>query len=139
MARKIVVGSGKSQVTISPEMSLMVERILKQTSPKILDRLEDTVDAIEANAVAKWPVGKDRKGREHSKDLFEKALRIAGTDAIEANLTNTADYSYMIKSQKNGLGGKSPYQELMRKPAIEAGEKLAEVLAADIAAIAGGK
>lgn len=139
----IVVGRGRNQITVGPELAAMVQRVLDQSAPEIAKQLDETISTIRGNAESRWPVGKEHKGklagRPHSRDMMQQGIRIVDANTIEAFLFNPAPYAYKIKSHQNSLDGRSPFQELMRKPAIAAGEQLAATLGHVLGEIAEGR
>lgn len=115
----------------------LVRRVADGVAPMALDRMGATAEQIADNARTDWPVSK-RDDRPHSRDLIETG-DAAGDGKVVAFVLVPVDYAFYIKSYKNGLKGKSPWQELLRKPGVAAGKALAQVCAADLAKLAGGR
>jgi len=130
-----VVRAGGSSITIGDELQQQVVGYLDQVAPKVTGRLRDEVDALRVDAEADWPVGKERD-RVHSRELFETELVVIG-DAIHARLRNPAEYLYKIKSEQNGLGGKSAFVRLIRSPARARAKQIADDLQTELVALWG--
>ena len=134
------IGRGSASLEVSGELTRMVEKVIRELAPTVVDALEREVEALTLSAAAQWPVGDDKEGRYaknkdqpyHSADRFFTGIRFVG-DGIEAFIDNDAvnrkgqRYFYYIKS-----GGVSPLQVLIRKPLKKISLELAKELADDI-------
>jgi hypothetical protein len=99
----------------------IVRRAINNAQPGLLPILEAEISKLHSNARASWPV---KTGT--SRDALDSGVRLVANNMLEAFLVNTADHSPYIRGKK--LGGKSPYQELIRKPGIKLAPKLADML-----------
>lgn len=133
----ITITKGSVSAKMSGGLAEAVKNALRKCDPVAVPIMERAIVTLQANAEAKWPKGRER-GREHSKDMFENGLRTA-SDGVEAFLRNQADYAFYIKSDKNGLGGKSAFQVLLRKPLKESAASAAKEIAENVGALLGGK
>lgn len=115
---------------------------LRQAGPTILDTIRDGAERVMAAAVNRWPVGRPlRTGRLanpiHSRDRFSIVERVTH-DVVEVSLTNAAPYTRFIKSMQHGLGGKSAWQVLVRRPwAVEA-KRIVDESGDELRRLAGG-
>jgi len=103
------IKEGSSTLTIDDrELQKMILRVIKESSPVVLETLERVRDEILAAAKKDWPVqtGTSKFGL----DGFE---RVTPTN-LSVGIDNPVEYVYYIKA--NDLGGKSPWQELVIKP-----------------------
>ena len=135
MARQYRAGRGSTEVVLSGHIEAMVENTLRNMMPTTKATIERHLGAIEASAIDRWPVGKSRKGSNHSREKMDSAVRILGPDEIDGIVRNNADYAYYIKTEQNGLDGKSPFQELIRKPLKAAEKDIAQAVADDLTAL----
>lgn len=72
-------------------------------------------------------VGQPR--RPHSRDLLEQVIQVdpgSGTITGKIVIDTKGNYAVKIKSDKNGLGGGSPWQILVRKPVRAAAKVIAK-------------
>jgi hypothetical protein len=123
-------------------LDAMVSRLTNKSGPTVLKQMDTSAKQIETNAVFRWPIGKPRRPgapqREHSRDLID-----SGSSTTSAGLVSfvvvPVDYAFYIKTNQQGLNGKSPWQELLRKPGIAEGKALAARCADDLKKLAGGK
>jgi hypothetical protein len=134
----IKVGNKYASVEVSDELENMIKRVVSESAPTIIDRLEEVTTELREQAVPDWPVGRER-GRPHSKDLFESGVRLSGRTSIEGYVSNDAGYSWYIKPKSGPHAGKSVFTTLIRRPGRKAGKQLAADLASDIKKLAGGK
>lgn len=79
---------------------------------------------------------KGKPRREHSADLFEVGLRVPDEDRVISEVLNPAKYLFVIKSDQHGLGGKSAFVELLRKPGRAMARPLAEKIVVALAKLA---
>lgn len=126
----IVIGRGAASAVLSGGIEQAIRETLSRLAPTLGRRVEAEAERLERGAVGRWPIGRDR-GRPHSRDLFDSGLRIV-SDGIEGFVSNRAPYIIYIKTMKNGLQGKSPYQELLRKPLRAAAKTVAGECADDV-------
>jgi hypothetical protein len=133
MTMQIWLGKGGGQVQADREVASAVERVLRAAHGRVVERLERAADRIGVPAEARWPVGKER-GKPHSRDLFERGLRLPRKGVLEAFVRNGASYAYYVRSMKGGLGGKSAFVELLRKPLRTEARMVADELADDLKA-----
>lgn len=122
-------------VELSSDPEALLRGMVQRLAPTVSGALERAADTLEASARGSWPVGKRRGrdvGRPHSRDMFTSALEVSPSE-IRGVVRNTAKYAYFIRSSQNGLGGKSAYVTLVRKPAQLAARALATELASDLA------
>ena len=135
-------GPTGSGVTANGALDAMVARLTKGTGPTVLKEMNVSTKQIETNAVYRWPIGKPRRPgapqREHSINLITSGQ--SSTDrGVFTYVLVPVDYAFYIKTNQQGLNGKSPWQELLRKPGIAEGKALAARCADDLAKLAGGK
>jgi hypothetical protein len=133
----IKFGSGSATVTMSPQLNDMVRRLTAGSDRAVLAEMAESADKIYALAIGRWPVSKRQK-KMHSRDTIA-----AGTGSTSAGVSSfvvvPVAYAFYIKTKQNGLGGKSPWQELIRKPGIKEGKALAARCAVELALLAGGR
>jgi hypothetical protein len=130
-------GNGKAEVELEGEALGLVDRMLRGAPARVADTIESAVADIAANARERWPVGPAKKKGTHSRDEIENYLRVGG-DSIEGVVINAADYAIYVRSWKNGLLGKSAWQELIRKPGLDMASFIAKDIAADLIRLADG-
>lgn len=135
---KLKYGSGGNSLTLSGDLAASIEKALKNAVPKAVKLLEDGTTELEAGAVAGWPVGRDRRGRKHSRDLFEASIRLPDLETVDGVVENKAPYAFFIKSGQRGLGFKSASVVLLRRPAKKVAENIAKELAKGVGADIGG-
>jgi hypothetical protein len=132
VAKKIRIGRGRAMIDMDDTLHAMVERAVRRSNPRLIDRLEGEAADLHEDAVADWPV---KTGR--SRAALDHGLRLPSPDKIEAFVgvdTSKADYVYYIRED-----GKSTWHERVRKPGRERARKLAEALGRDmLVAIKGG-
>lgn len=133
----IRVGKGGSSIEMSSGLEDMVRRVLNESAPKVIETLERETAELRASAEASWPVGPDRGRRAHSRDLFDHGIRLPDGTTIEGFVSNSADYAWYIRTSRNGVNGNA-FQKLVRRPARKMGKRIAEDLADELAALAGG-
>ena len=144
---------GGTTVEVGDELQEFVQRMIRESLPAVLPRMESTMKDIMDAGVIRWPVqdrsvwvhrpgGGDRRGRrarrsgeEHSRNLFRVETVVTAKD-VRVRLTNSAPYVFKIKSSQNNLGGKHAWTVLLRTPARDAAKGLAEDLAVDLAELA---
>lgn len=142
MAR-FVVGRGNVTIEGNDGVADMVEALVREAAPRTIEALERELDKIIDEARAAWPVGRERegateKGRPHSRDLFTVKIVFDPDEfAVDAVIENTAgrgtssgDYAYKIKS-----GGVSPWQVHVVQKVKEAEQRLADILAEELARV----
>ncbi len=99
-------------------------------------KAQRATEKLIADARYKWPVNKrdNRPPRPHSRDLFRVEDRSDGGDRVRFVIQNDArdeqgtPYAFFIKTHQHGLGYKSPWTVLIRRPL----GKAVKVLARDI-------
>ena len=125
-------------ITTNGALEQLVKR-LTSSGPYIAKVMTKSAEDVAKNAKYLWPVAKrTRKSRPHSRDMIKTNSGHMG-DEIVSFVVIEVDYAFYIKSWQKGLDGKSPWQELLRKPGIAEGKRLGAVLAEDLADIAGGR
>lgn len=137
MARR-VIGRGRVRLELVSGVDELLEALFTEGARRLVDALERELDKIVEEARAAWPVGRERK-RPHSRDLFTVTLVFdpAGP-AVNAIIENTAgrgskekDYAYKIKTK----AGISPWQVHVLQRVKDAEQRLADLLAEEIAAV----
>ena len=124
-------------ITVNDALDRLVNR-LTNSGPYIARVMTKSAEDVAANAKYLWPVAKrTRASRPHSRDMIKTVAGKMG-DSLVSFVVIEVSYAFYIKSQQKGLGGKSAWQELLRKPGIAEGKRLGAVLAEDLADIAGG-
>ncbi|MCB9681837.1 MAG: hypothetical protein H6733_10220 [Alphaproteobacteria bacterium] len=139
---KVVLGSAKSGVVLSDDLSGYVRDVVDRLVPGTRQQLEEAAEKIATGAAAAWPVGRDRGRRPHSAELFETGLRIDKDGTVAAFVRNTADYAFYVRSSQVGSGSakKHAWTEIVRKPAQAQASALAAELGDLFATVAkGGK
>ena len=132
MAR-FTIGSGSVQLNVDDPLRDVAIRAAREAAPRTFAILESYADKLVADARAKWPVGRARKGvrdgegRAHSRDLLEAQIVVETNGTVRARIVNTADYAYKIKTAQNGVMG-SPWQILVNQPFKAATPGLVEAL-----------
>lgn len=128
MKKKIVAGS--TTITVDDtELQKTILNILRQAAPALLPALEEARDEVLAGAEKEWPVksGKSKAG-------FTTFEKVTG-DAVKVGIDNQVEYVYYIKA--NDLGGKSPWQELVVKPAKKKKEQITDKSFEDLRKLVG--
>lgn len=74
-------------------------------------------------ARARWPVS-DQMGKLHSRDRLKAVVTLSKVDEVRVRITSEAEYTKYIQARK--LGGKNPWIELVRKPARQRLDDLAQ-------------
>lgn len=74
-------------------------------------------------ARARWPVS-DVAGKTHSRDRLKATVTLSQVNEVRVTITSEASYTKYI--QARNLGGKNPWIELVRKPARERLDDLAQ-------------
>lgn len=119
---KLKFGTGSIRIEMDDTLDRMVRQAAEKVAPGVLTRIESSIERIEAEASAKWPVASGR-----SKEGLEAHTIISpDQNLIRGTITNNAPYAYFIKSGQNGLGGKSAVVELIGKPIRAEAKHLAE-------------
>lgn len=125
----IKVGKGKAEVTITGVLADGLEAQLREALGPVGDTIDGVAGRIQATAKADWPV---KSGR--SRDAITRSLRVH-PDAflVESVIYSDVPYAYYIISTKIGtkndsLRPRSPFQELLRKPAKAATSELKTTL-----------
>lgn len=136
----IKVGRGRTEVTITGALADGLEAELREALGPVGTTMQEEADAILKAAKAAWPV---KSGE--SRDSLKTALRVhPGEFKVEVQLYSPLAYVRYVKSTKVGdkedaVRNRSPFQDLLRKPAREAEKKLATVLPGVIGrALSGG-
>lgn len=129
----------KVEVDIGPQLDEYVKRVIRQAAPTVVPRMEQEIEDLLTVVRRDWPLGRDRRGRPHTRNAFEARL-VVTPDGVEAQIVNTlgAPYFFQIRSVQNNLDGKSPFVRLIRTPARKRAKALAEDLSEDLARLAGG-
>lgn len=115
------VGSGSLRLKVTDPFRDIAIRAVREMAPNTLRILESYVDKLVADAKARWPVGRARKGkldgegRTPSRELLEAEIVIETNGTVRGRVTNSAAYAYMIKTSQGGVNG-SPWQKLVNKP-----------------------
>jgi hypothetical protein len=136
----ITFRAGDATVKMSDDLRRMVDHVARGVAPAAVAVLEAQVEDVASEARADWPVGNERtavaeRGRAHSRDLVVDGVEVT-SDGIRAFVGNGAEYARYIKSSKNGLRGKSPWQELIRKPMLAAVVEVVDQLGPEIKRLA---
>jgi hypothetical protein len=123
----------------SKSLEAMVDRLM-DSGPALARVMTKSAEDVAKNARYLWPYGvrKYKSTRPHSRDMIRVSTGTVSGGEIVSFVEIKVDYAFYIKSWKNGLNGKSPWQELLRKPGIAEGKRLGAVLAEELAEIAGG-
>jgi len=107
---------------VSVEMSDTLEAymrvVIDQTTPRLLEQLEATAEAIYQNARRYWPRGTRSKypmprSEWRSRDMMHQEIRLVRGDKLQATVSNGAAYARYIKA--NNLRGSNPYYVLIKK------------------------
>jgi hypothetical protein len=123
---KVRVGRGSVVVEIDDGIADALLAAAEAALPGAVDVMKAELAAVVDAGRAGWPVGRDR-GEPHSRDLFEVDVRIDPVDfAVEGVITNRAPYAYKILLP-GGYG--SPWQKLIRKPTLDAAQRIADAVA----------
>jgi hypothetical protein len=100
----------------------VLERIAAVAGP-VLSRMETYGGRLLTNARAEWPVGRKAKAGPRSRDQLSMEIVLDSPDRVALRLYSGAEYTRYIKANK--LGGRNPWQVLLRKPAIDNADELA--------------
>ena len=107
-------------------------RAIDQARPGLLPVLEAEAQRLGENARAEWPV---KTGRSRAAIVY--GVRVVGGDGLESFVANTAAYVFYIKGRAQG--GKSAWQELIRKPGLASVPRLLEILGNAMGDVLGGE
>lgn len=120
----LTFGDARATVAMSDEFAALVRQAIDITMPGMVDKLEETASALEANARASWPV---KTGT--SRAALTSDVRLAPDySSIRARVACEVDYARYIVSPRIKSGSGSAFVELLRKPTEAAGAALAEEL-----------
>lgn len=158
------IGRGSVTIEVEDGSDELLFQLAQEAAPRAVAAIERELDAIVAAARAVWPVGerggtslrpgdtaggigelarrlRERADRPHSRDLFRVTLVVMPDLVVEGTITNVAgegtsspDYAYKIK-----VGELSPWQEYIVKKVREAEDRIAEILAEEMAAALDGR
>lgn len=113
---------------IDDALAARFDAIIRKVAPTVLERFEQEIEEIEADAHKNWPVGQrtyksgkviaKKANKPHSRDLFQIGIEYS-INGVSTFLLNEADYAYYIKSWQGNLVNQSPWQEYVRKPAFK--------------------
>ena len=119
---KVTFGRGSIRVNVDDGLARLVEKAVRNSAPRTFGAIDRAITWIEADAKARWPVGRERetvadgKGRPHSRDLLHGEVVIdAGAEKVTGKISQDAEYAYKIKTSQNGVTG-NPWQALVAKP-----------------------
>lgn len=132
-----------ASVELDPASRQALRAALDVVAPTVLDTMRDGIERVRLAAVGRWPVARPRGagGRlpnpVHSRDRFRVVERVS-VDAVEVAIVNDAPYVLYIRSGQNGLGGKSAWVQLVRRPGEVEAERVASESGAELAALIGG-
>lgn len=121
----------------------LIAAMIEKVAPRVAALVRSEVERIKRDAVAGWPVGRER-GRPHSRDMFETTLvlevdgnRYAVVGAVRNRATNKEGEAYWRFIKANNLYGKSAIVELVRKPMSKARDRIELLLATEIPEVLG--
>lgn len=100
----------------------LIERLSAVASP-VLNRMEAYGGKLLERARNDWPVGR-RPKPVRSRDQLGMEVVLSSPDKVALRLFSGARYTRYIKANK--LGGRNPWQVLLRKPAIDNADELAD-------------
>jgi len=126
---RIKVGKGRCEVTIDGALASSLETELREALGPVGTTMQSAADGILKDARADWPV---KSGK--SKASLADSLRVhPDSFQVEVVLYSPLSYVRYIKSTKVGskdesVRDRSPFQDLLRKPAREAEKTLAKTL-----------
>jgi hypothetical protein len=101
----------------------LIERLSAVASP-VLNRMEAYGGRLLDRARNDWPVGRRAKSGPRSRDQLGMEVVLSSSDKVALRLYSGAEYTRYIKANK--LGGRNPWQVLLRKPAIDNSDELAD-------------
>ncbi len=143
---KLKVRSGAVTMEIEDGLRDMMERAVRNSTPRTIGAIEETVHRLWTEAYDRWPVGpeKDEKGtrireggsgipRPHSRELLTEEMIVDVTEGVVlGRISSGSAYGYYINSTQNGIMGNA-WQVLVRRPLLEASDRIADILAEEIA------
>jgi hypothetical protein len=130
---RIVVGSGRASIEVSPELNDCLNRILDGVAPRTMAVFDKEIGGHVQHLRTAWPKqsGATREG-------WQEEVRITSTSplTIEGRVFNRVPYVYYERSDGK-YGGTHYWTEYVLKPSKEIAKRMATELAADMAAMAG--
>jgi len=144
------MGSGLRVEAVDIDVPDIARRVLADLD-RVVSRVSTELEVVFNEARDQWPVGVYGTSRQRHEGgaSFFKSKRVGGRskreltfkveitgDRLTASVVSPTEYTVYIKAMK--LGGKNPWQELVRKPALVVAERLATELAPELARLAVG-
>lgn len=118
---KVFLNQGGSRIEMSFDHEKAFRGALSDAETVLVDQLGGTVEKLWSDARERWPVGREGANPFHSRDGLERGVEVdPARGEVRASLWNRAKWWVYVKSFQNGLGGKSAFLELGRKPARDA-------------------
>ena len=95
---------------------VLARRALERVAPGLVEELEAEVEPLHREVKARWPRGRERRGRSfHSKDRWRYELVISpDQDTIRARIVNDAPWVFVVRPR--WLYGKTGVNEMVRRP-----------------------
>jgi hypothetical protein len=124
-------------------MKRAVEAVAAEVYDEVHAKARAAMGKLTVDARYKWPTNRrpNRPARPHSRDLFRIDDQSNGSTVVKFVLQNDArdssgtPYAFFIKTNQHGIGGKSPWVALVRRPLTKA----IKILARDIVALPVGE
>jgi hypothetical protein len=113
----IQLGTGSVLFAVDDRMAAMVDRVVREAIPGVVERIERAAQELHDDAKAKWPVGPDKPWRRegHSRDHLSWMVTVdPATGTITGRVRNTASWARFIKPK--GLAGKTAMVVYLRVP-----------------------
>ncbi len=129
---KLRYTSGDASVVMDDTLDRIYRRAINDARPGLLPVLDSEAARLGADAIGQWPV---KTGR--SRAAIVSGVRVMSNDRLESYVGNTSPYVVYIKGRAQG--GKSAWQELIRKPGLASVPRLLERLADTMGDVLGGK
>jgi len=108
-------------IRVDPSFRQNILDIAGTVGPIVTGEVDVTMASLAFQAWRRWPVD-----RGFSKAMLSLEYTVVNQDVLSAQLRSNAWYSFYIKSNRNGLGGKQPWRVLIFKPAPDAVAKAAQ-------------
>ena len=108
--------AGKTEIRINPDPSLALRAAADAAVPGARRALEAAADSLLEHARSRWPVSRRPRGpgRETpSRDLLRSEAYVDAS-GLTSSVVSPAPYTRFIRSNQNGLGGRNPWQVLVR-------------------------
>lgn len=125
---RIVYGTPSAFVEVDDALEKTIRDTIERVAPGVVDTMDATTYEIWQGAKAQWPVGpyKEHRNGRHSRDELYRDILVSADGTVRGRVWCTAEWARYIKPK--GLGGKSAFVELLRKPTERMKPRLVEAI-----------